>query len=626
MASIVFTAMLSLLAQRFWHISLEVVPLTASAIAMFLIVILRSLDEQTLRSITFALLVGKRDALLKSVVESSSDCILCIDPLGRVQMANAAAAELFGFSREQLLASFIDAFLPDLFAQHGLDDRLASVKGRITEQHARTHEGISFPVEISISAVNHKDERLYTVIVRDIRERKAQEQKLQHQATHDALTGLPNRHLLALELERELELSPAGRRVGLLVLDLTRFKEVNDTLGHNFGDIVLCEVAQRFQVVVEGKGLIARMGGDEFTVLCPTCASEEELAALARHLSDALRTPIIADAVAIELGVNIGIACYPEHARDSQTLLKNADVAMYSAKRAGQQYAFYDASLDEHSVRKLAILGELRSALESHALELHFQPQVNLRTQRVESVEALLRWQHPRFGPMSPMEFITVAESTDLVRPLTEWTIIEALTQLRLWDTAGIAVRVAVNLSARMLQDLLFPNRLASLLATHQVRPGALELEITESAMMIDSQRALEVVTRIHDLGVYVSIDDYGTGFSSLAYLRDLPVHSLKLDRSFLSDLQTRDNNRVIVESTVAMAHALKLHVVAEGVETEWQEQFLTAAGYDYGQGYRYSKAMPADECRDWMLAHNARLDDMVPDEIARQILLEGRG
>jgi EAL domain-containing protein (putative c-di-GMP-specific phosphodiesterase class I) len=279
---------------------------------------------------------------------------------------------------------------------------------------------------------------------------------------------------------------------------------------------------------------------------------------------------------------------------------------MYVAKRRGSPFEYYDAAQDENTVRKLSIGGELRAAIANDQLELHFQPQVNLRSGRVESAEALLRWPHPTQGNINPDEFIAIAEATDLIRPLTAYTLRGALTQIRRWRERGVHVRIAVNLSARLLQDTAFPAQLRQLLEESGVSAASLELEITESAMMLDPARALRVIQEIDQLGVLISIDDFGTGYSSLGYLRDLPVHSLKLDKSFVMGMRNNTDDRIIVESTAQMAHALKLELVAEGVETEWDAQFLAAAGYEFAQGYHYSRALPADKCLAWIVEFNA--------------------
>jgi diguanylate cyclase (GGDEF)-like protein/PAS domain S-box-containing protein len=572
---------------------------------LFAAATLRSLDEQTWRALSFSLGLRRREALLKSIVQSSTDCIVCIDENGVIKTANPAASRLFDCAAYDLVDEPIAKFIT-LLAGDGAGARLGSLHGLIRECDARTLKGEVFPVEISVSRVRLNTERLYTAIVRDIRERRAQQRRLQHQATHDSLTSLPNRAALLSRLEATLTARVLPPSAVLLMLDLCRFKEVNDTLGHSVGDRVLCEVARRFQSTIGPEGFIARIGGDEFTVLLDRPTDEESLARLSQALAATLRAPIDVAGISIEVGVSIGIARYPQDAPDAQTLLRHADIAMYVAKRRGTPFEHYDAAHDENTVRRLAIGGELRAAIAGNQLELHFQPQVNLRSGLCESVEALLRWTHPTQGSISPDEFIAVAESTDLIRPLTEWTLRGALVQIRAWRERGVHVRIAVNLSARVLQDVAFPARLDELLVAAGVSASSLELEITESAMMVDPARALRVLKSVDKLGVLVSIDDFGTGYSSLGYLRDLPVHALKLDKSFVMGMRANTDDRIIVESTAQLAHGLRLELVAEGVESEWDAQFLTAAGYDFAQGFKFSRALPADKCFAWIVEYNA--------------------
>ena len=577
-------------------------PMAASAL-LFVTVTLRSLDQQTWRALAYAIGMRRRDALLRSVVQSSTDSILCIDEAGIIRTANPAASRMFHCAAYELVDEPLAKFIT-LFAGEGASARLAALHGEVRECDSRTLSGEVFPVEISVSRVRLNTERLYTVFVRDIRERRAQQRRLQHQATHDSLTGLPNRAALLTHLDNALGAGPRPARIALLMLDLCRFKEVNDTLGHEVGDRLLCEVARRFQNTLDNNGLIARIGGDEFTVVLddPTDAF---IANTSQALTDSLRAPFDVAGISIEVGVSIGIARHPHDAGDAQTLLRHADVAMYVAKRRGAAYEYYDSAYDENTVRRLAIGGELRSAIAGNALELHFQPQVNLRTGLAESCEALVRWMHPTQGAIGPAEFIAIAESTDLIRPLTEWTLRGALAQSRAWRERGVHVRIAVNLSARVLQDMGFPARLRELLEQSAVPAASLELEITESAMMVDPARALRVIQEIDRLGVLISIDDFGTGYSSLGYLRDLPVNALKLDKSFVMGMRDNTDDRIIVESTAKMAHALKLELVAEGVESDADAQFLAAAGYDYAQGFHYSRALPADKCYAWIIAFN---------------------
>lgn len=588
----------SLYAYAAHRLALEVMPAALALALVFVATSLRALDEQTLRAIAYALGLRRREALLKSIVESYTDCIVCVDAAGAIQIANPAAARLLDRDAPALMGTPIGRFLP------ALSGDLEKLAGSLFESQVVFEGGQSFAVEIAVSRVDLDDERLYTAIVRDIRERKANELALEYRATHDALSGLPNRAALMAHLQNTLDACPAGESVALYMLDLCRFKEVNDTLGHDVGDHVLREVSQRFRAAVGERGYLARIGGDEFNVVLEQC-DDATASAFAVRLGEALRTPIDAQGVALDIGVSIGIARFPADARDPGTLLRRADVAMYVAKRSLAPFELYDEQRDAHSVRKLAMLARLRAAIGTSELLLKYQPKVDLRNRRAESVEALIRWEHPTLGSIGPAEFIPLAESTDLVRPLTEWTVRQALDQGEEWRRQGLGLRVAVNLSPRLLQDVEFPERLKALLAETHALPGSLELEITESAMMVDPARALRAIREIARLGVPITVDDYGTGFSSLGYLRDLPVHSLKLDRSFITDMKQREDNRVIVTSTVLMAHALRLEVIAEGVEDEWTARYLAEAGCDHAQGFVYTPALSAAECLAWVRRFN---------------------
>ena len=583
----------------------EVVPPAFVAAAVFLGCVLRSLDEQTWRALVYAFGMRRRDALLKSIVQSSSDCIVCVDSTGRIRTANPAAEALFGCPSGDLIGAPVARWIPGLLVAPGDESRaLGALDGRISDWEATHADGRAFPVELAVSRVRFRDEHLYTAIIRNVSERKAQQRRLEHQATHDALTQLPNRAALIQRLDHALA-GGSRRPMSVLMLDLCRFKEVNDTLGHHVGDDVLCEVGRRFQSALGERGYIARIGGDEFSVIVDQPGAQAAVEELCRRVADSLRRPVEVAGVSLEVGVSIGIARCPQDASDPATLLRQADVAMYEAKRRGTAFECYDASQDRNTLRRLSMGGELRAAIDRDELELHYQPKVSFRTGRATAVEALLRWRHPAHGSVSPAEFIAFAETTDLIRPLTEWSLRRALADRRDWQSAGPDFRVAVNLSARLLQDAEFPQRLRALIEEAGATPSALELEITESAMMADPERALRIVRDIAGLGVAIAIDDFGSGYSSLAYLRDLPVRVLKLDKSFVTSMRARVDDRVIVESTAQMAHALRLEVVAEGVETDWEARFLAAAGYDYGQGYFYSAALPARDCAAWIAQHN---------------------
>ena len=430
--------------------------------------------------------------------------------------------------------------------------------------------------------------------------RKATE--LEYQAFHDALTGLPNRTALQRDLGRALASQGLGRpRLALLMMDLDGFKEVNDTFGHLKGDALLREVATRLKEHLGERGMVARLGGDEFAVLLP--ASEVTMAEQVAHeLLDVLASPFSIETMELFLSASIGIARAPEHGRDVETLLRRADVAMYAAKKAREGTTIYSPEFDQHDRERLALIHDLHVALNSEgAMALAYQPKVCASTGRLHSVEALLRWTHPTRGPISPAEFVPLAEEAGLSKALSRWVLGTALRQNRLWLDQGHRIRVCVNISMYDLRDRGFPAMVAELLAEHGVDPDLLGIEITESAAMADPLRTRAVLEGLRALGARVSIDDFGTGYSSLAYLTTLPVDELKIDRSFVLGMQGSAKDATIVRSTVSLGHDLGLSVVAEGVEDDATWDRLRAFGCDLIQGYVVARPLFPAALAEWL-------------------------
>jgi diguanylate cyclase (GGDEF)-like protein len=415
-----------------------------------------------------------------------------------------------------------------------------------------------------------------------------------HQATHDALTGLPNRELLRDRLGQAL--SAATRtdgEVALLLIDLDRFKEINETLGHSYGDKLLCQVGPRLRSILRDGDTVARLGGDEFAVLLPSVDGVAEAQAVAERLREALHRPFDVEGVSLDVEASVGIVLSPWHGTDTEELLRNADIAMYAAKELKAGAVVFEPDQHVTAPWRLTLLGDLRRALEgSDELFLNYQPKYTLDGERIEGVEALLRWQHPTEGLIPPDEFIPVAEGTGIILRLTERVLGLALAQMRTWLDAGHVVPVAVNLSTRCLLDAGLPDLVARLLAEHRVPAELLRLEVTESAVMGDAARCMEVLQRLHDLGVHLSIDDFGTGYSSMAYLRRLPVDELKIDRSFVLGMTTTQQDAVLVRTAIDLGHNLGLTVVAEGVEGAEHVAALRELGCDIAQGYHYARPM----------------------------------
>ncbi len=430
---------------------------------------------------------------------------------------------------------------------------------------------------------------------------------LEYQALHDDLTGLPNRTLLQDRLQRAmLAAHRDGTGLALVLLDLNRFKEINDTLGHQAGDRLLQQVAARLAGTLRESDTVARLGGDEFAMVLPEIR-REGVEAVARKMLEALEEVYAVEDHRLYIGASLGIALYPEHGTTTEELMRHADVAMYLAKRSNSGVAVYEAERDRHSVGQLALLSSLRRALESGQMELHYQPKVAAGGGTLMGFEALLRWHHPDRGLVPPDEFIPLAEQTGLIRKLSRWVVDRALEQSRRWQRAGTPVPVAVNLSVWDLQDADFPAWVEERLRHWDVGAGHLELEITESAMMLEPERAHEVVAALAGLGLRVSIDDYGAGFSSLAYLKRLRLAALKIDKSFVLDMLSNENDAIIVRSTIDLAHNLGLKVVAEGVEDGETAALLEALGCDLLQGFYIARPAAATEVEAWMAARPAR-------------------
>jgi diguanylate cyclase len=421
-------------------------------------------------------------------------------------------------------------------------------------------------------------------------------------ALHDPLTELPNRLLFYDRVHQAiLAARRSGSRAAVILVDVDRFKEINDSLGHHTGDLVLFEVGRRLTDTLRVSDTVARLSGDEFALLLPRLDDDLSAAAAAAKVREALAVPLAVDDLEVEMEATAGIALYPDHGEDPETLLQHAEVAMYNAKQSHVGYELYAAARDEFSPSRLRLVGELRSGIGRGELELHYQPKVRLSDRTVVGVEALVRWQHPEHGLMSPDKFIPLAEHTGLIRPLTLEVIATALDQCAAWRAKGLDLGVAVNLSPRNLMDPDLPRQIKQMLEERNVPPNLLELEITENTIMADPKRAREVLMRLDAMRIWLAVDDFGTGYSSLAYLKQLPVTTLKVDRSFVMSMESDEDDAVIVRSTIALGRNLGLRVVAEGVESESALNELRDLGCDFAQGFHLSRPLPADELERWL-------------------------
>ena len=432
-----------------------------------------------------------------------------------------------------------------------------------------------------------------------------QRTKAVHDALHDALTGLPNRTLLADRFEQALR---AGTRTSsttaLLLIDLDRFKEVNDTLGHHVGDQLLAQIGPRLAGALRGADTVARLGGDEFAVLLPSVDGLSGALDVASRLRQALGKAFRVEGVELDIDASIGVVISGAHGADAQTLLQRADIAMYVAKQQKRGVVVYDPENDDHSPERLSLLGQLRRGIERGELFLQYQPKIDLKTRQVVGVEALVRWQHPDRGMVPPNDFIQLAEHTGLIGPLTDAVLDMALAQVKVWADGGNRIPVAVNISARNLSDDAFADKVKDLLAKHDVASSLLEVEVTESAVMLEPEKATRILKELHSIGVRIAIDDFGAGYTSLAQLKNLPISELKIDKSFILAMHSNADDAVIVKSMIDLGHSLNMKIVAEGIETSDLVNSLADLQCDIGQGYHLCRPALPETLMQWYCQH----------------------
>ncbi len=543
--------------------------------------------------------------------------MLTSDLEGRILDANPAAQELLGYGAGQLAGRHISEFVHPEDRDLVLADFLASPEDvdslRLDHRFVRRNGDVRW-VDASVSFVRDvAGRRSFAVsMIQDVTQRREAEAALlaqaelnEHQALHDALTGLANRTLFRDRIDHTVKTARRSEaRAAVLLMDLDRFKEINDSLGHAAGDELLVELGSRLEAALRASDTVARLGGDEFGVLIPDATVPDDVLRVIDRMQSAIAEPVTVQGLPLSLEASIGVALFPDDGDDVETLLQRADVAMYQAKEENAGFAFYDeTSSGAHDPGRLTLVGELRRALEQRELTLYYQPKAVLADCDVLSVEALLRWNHPVRGLVPPDDFIPLAQQTGLVKPLTLYVVDEALRQCRAWLDDGLRLSIAVNLSTRNLLDVQFPTEVQGLLERWEVDPALLELEITESTMLADPIRTKQILERLSTMGIRLSIDDFGTGYSSLAYLRGLPVDEIKIDRSFVIGMDRSEDDATIVRSTIDLGRNLGLEVVAEGVETEAVWDCLNSLGCTVAQGYYLSRPVPPAELRAWLAA-----------------------
>jgi diguanylate cyclase (GGDEF)-like protein/PAS domain S-box-containing protein len=551
-------------------------------------------------------------SLMAKVFTHSGEAIVITDATASIVKTNATFSRLTGYAEHEVLGknpSILSAGITPRENYQTMWSSLAQQGVWSGELWDRRKSGEPYPKWLSIAAIHNKQGQVthYLGSFSDISERKASEARLLHQAHHDALTQLPNRLSLLDRLAQVLSFSKRNKGQSVvMMIDLDRFKIINDTLGHHVGDQLLVEVAHRLTQSVRESDIVARLGGDEFVVVLSAVDSIADAEKIAHKIVLTVSAPYLIAGNELRTSPSIGVSVYPGNATEISDMIKYADVAMYAAKaRGGQNYQFFTPEMSLAASSRMAIEADLRVALEQHQFVLHYQPQLDLRSGLLVGVEALVRWQHPVRGLIPPMEFIPIAEETGLISAIGDWVLMEACQQLKHWQDAGIThIRMSVNLSASQFLDPQLPDRIHALLAQTGVKASCLDLEVTESMSMTSPDDTIAMLRTLTGGGITLSIDDFGTGYSSLAYLKLFPVQVLKIDRSFVKDIETDPNDAEICDVIVLLAHKLGLEVIAEGVETEAQLKFLISIGCERIQGYLLSKPLPADQAQDFILNH----------------------
>jgi len=555
--------------------------------------------------------------ILWRAYEQSHEAVLVSDGENRIIAVNAAFTRLTGYSAAEVLGQNPRILAsgnagPEFYA--GMWESLSQYDTWEGEIWDKRKDGSIYPKWLCISVVRNASGQVrnYVANFTDISASKQAADRLAQLAYHDVLTHLPNRLAFESQLAHALRVCEReGRQLALMLIDLDNFKNINDTLGHHTGDELLQQVARRLRDSVRASDLVARLGGDEFVVVLPQIDGPQTAARVASKIQTSIAENYWVGEHLLYTTPSIGISLYPGDGTDPGTLLRNADSAMYHAKNAGRNnHQFYATRMNEAAGERLQMENELRQAIsaispESCEFSLHLQPQIDTISGAVIGLEALLRWNNPTFGTVSPMRFVAIAEETGLIQPLGDWVIWEACRLTRLLRSQGIGdVRLAINISAQQLRHDNLLLLIRGALACYDLTPGDIELEITESTAMQNPEITLSILDQLAAMGIMLAIDDFGTGYSSLAYLKHLPIKRLKLDRSFVTDIETDPNDAAICTATIALGHSLGLELVAEGVETEAQRDFLVHLGCDVLQGYLYSKPMPYEETLAYVKAH----------------------
>jgi diguanylate cyclase (GGDEF)-like protein/PAS domain S-box-containing protein len=569
-------------------------------------------ESRLLRKLTEQRFESEQLRLLGSAVRVAGQGIAILTPaveaLGpRIAFVNDGFCAIYGRPREEIIGETPVAF--GIVDRHHaiFDSLLQHVFARqafVAEATAQRKDGHEFELDLQLVPVEDGGQLTHWVaFLRDVTDSRNEIVALKHQAMHDGLTDLPNRMMLFDRLAEALEAARSdGRLIALLLMDLDRFKEVNDTFGHHFGDVLLKQVAFRLRNQLHVDDTVARLGGDEFAIVLTSALDPNAVAMTARRILNSLQQPFVVEGQVLEVGASIGIALSPQHGSDARTLMRRADVAMYATKQSNAGFSFHERDEPESRVPdQLSLVVEMRTAIERNEFELYYQPKRHLHSGLITRVEVLIRWNHPRRGLLMPVSFVPIAERTGLIKPMTDWILDKALQQCREWQDAGAPIHVAVNVSAKSLLEETLPSKVQTMLDKWNIDPRFLKIEITESSIMADPAHALAIMSMLQSMGVRLSVDDFGTGYSSLTHLRELPIDEIKIDKAFVMGMLTSDADAAIVRTVIDLAHNLGKQVCAEGVEDSETLRRLEEMGCDLAQGYFISRPVPAATLMTWL-------------------------
>ena len=562
-----------------------------------------ALDEIDFRS----LLGGAAERRFQRIAMSLGDGLVCVDHNGLITVWNPGAVAIFGYAPAEMIGEPLDRIctLGDgagqrtPFSMLELSNGLQDSAGKVLELQGRRKNGASFPLEASFSKWEGVDGFQYGAVMRDISERKREAERIKYLAEHDTLTGLANRHALYEHLNGKLaEAAAEPSKVALVMLDLDKFKQINDTLGHACGDQLLCAVAERLTALAEGGGLVARLSGDEFAIVISGADAAGQARELAERTSLAFgKIPFSIGKRPLRINTSIGVAIYPDFGKSADELFGNADLALYRAKAAGRgRHVVFERKIRDEVETRLSLEAQLVGVVERNELELYFQPQVNLKDGKLAGAESLIRWRHPQRGVVPPAEFMPLVNSSPMSDRIALWVLKTACKQGRLWEQQGRGIRIGVNLAPSQLQSGDLPATVAAVLQDTGLSASLLELEVTEDILLEDDESARKSFRRIQDLGVHIAFDDFGTGYASLTYLKKFPLNRLKIDRSFVRELRAVSDDAAIVGCTISLGQLLGLKVIAEGIENAETAVLLRTMGCEEGQGYYYGPPMPAAE------------------------------